>query len=217
VFTVYGPGFADPIRLEKLLQRPDVVKLSATQATRAMDPQDIPAKESVAIYQSDSRGKKKSSQQDAATYTDTRTHPPVIVLKAEQVMTKPVTFVYPHTPAMEAWKMFDGYGFRHLPVLSEQKNLLGILSDRDLMRCRCEHGICLHCSEDKADLLVESLMNKQVLTAQLETDARSIARLFVESRIGAVPIVENQQLKGIVTRSDLLRAVMRDLHLNVWM
>jgi len=215
VFTVYGPGVTDPIRLEKLLQRPDIVKLSATQATRAMNSKDIPPKESVAIHVASE--KKKKQQDDDATYTRTAPQPKSVVLKAEQVMTKPVTFVYPHTPVVEAWKMFDSDGFRHLPVLSEQKVLVGILSDRDLMRYRCEHGVCLHCSEDKADILVSSLMNEQVLTAQLETDARSIARLFVESRIGAVPVVENQQLKGIITRSDLLRAVMRDLHLNVWM
>ncbi len=215
MFTVYGPGVTDPIRLEKLLQRPDIVKLSATQATRAMNSNDIPSKESVAIHVASE--KKKKQQNDDVTYTLTTPQPKAVVLKAEQVMTKPVTFVYPHTPVIEAWKMFDSDGFRHLPVLSEQKVLVGILSDRDLMRCRCEHGVCLHCSEDKANLLVGSLMSEQVLTAQLETDARSIARLFVESRIGAVPIVENQQLKGIVTRSDLLRAVMRDLHLNVWM
>ncbi|MBL1353440.1 MAG: CBS domain-containing protein [Zetaproteobacteria bacterium] len=215
MFTVYGPGFADPIRLEKLLQRPDVSKLSATQASRAMDAQDIPAKESWVDISIKPKDEKKQRHQELPINTPSQLKSPIF--KAEQVMTKPVVFVYPYTPAMEAWKMFDHYGFRHLPVLSEEKSLLGILSDRDLMRCRCKEGICMHCGQDKEELLVGALMHEQVVTAQLDTDARSIARLFVESRIGAMPIVENQQLKGIVTRSDLLRAVMRDFHLNVWM
>ncbi|MDQ6953295.1 MAG: CBS domain-containing protein [Mariprofundaceae bacterium] len=220
MFTVYGPGFADPIRLEKLLQRPDVSKLSATQASRAMDAQDIPAKESwadISIKPKDEKKQRHQKQRHQALPTYTTSQPKAPVFKAEQVMTKPVVFVYPDTPAMEAWKMFDHHGFRHLPVLSEEKRLLGILSDRDLMRCRCEHSVCMHCGQDKEELLVDALMHDRVVTAELETDARAIARLFVESRIGAVPIVEHQQLKGIVTRSDLLRAVMHDFHLNVWM
>jgi len=219
MFTVYGPGFADPIRLEKLLQRPYVSKLSATPATRAMDAHDIPSKESQVNIPIQPSGEKKQRHQQAGQTSPAYTtpKPKAPVFRAEQVMMKPVVFVYPHTPATEAWKLFEQHGFRHLPVLSEDKMLLGILSDRDLMRCRCELGVCMHCGQDKDDLLVGVLMHEHVVTAHLDTDVRSIARLFVESRIGAMPIVENQQLKGMVTRSDLLRAVMRDFHLNVWM
>ncbi|MDQ6991162.1 MAG: hypothetical protein Q9M11_05465 [Mariprofundaceae bacterium] len=54
------------------------------------------------------------------------------------------------------------------------------------MRCGCEQGICISCGQGKEDILVADLMSDHVVTAHLVT----IARLFVESRIGVVPIME---------------------------
>ncbi|MFV2031347.1 MAG: CBS domain-containing protein [Gammaproteobacteria bacterium] len=59
-------------------------------------------------------------------------------------------------------------------------------------------------------------MKSPVLTASEDTDVRYIARLFVEQRIGALPIVADGELKGIVTRSDVLSAVMRHFVLQLW-
>jgi len=52
--------------------------------------------------------------------------------------------------------------------------------------------------------LIESIMISPVLSAGLNTDARHIARLFVEQRIGAMPVADQGQLLGIITRSDIL-------------
>jgi len=59
-------------------------------------------------------------------------------------------------------------------------------------------------------------MTPEVLTASTDTDIRYIARLFVERRIGAMPIVRNNKLAGIITRSDILSAVMRHFNLEIW-
>jgi CBS domain-containing protein len=64
---------------------------------------------------------------------------------------------------------------------------------------------------------IDDVMQHEVITAHLTTDVRAITKVLLESHIGAMPIVEDKQLLGMVTRSDVLRAVMHDLHLNVWM
>jgi len=212
MFTIYGPGFTDPIRLEKLLQRPNVAKLEATAATQGIQSTDIPAKESVMSKSKyDGHAQHGSSEKSTSNTSST-------LLKAEQIMMKPVLTVRPEMPAMEAWKMLDTYGFRHLPVLSEQAELLGMLSERDLMRCRCsdEQG-CLHCHPEKMTANVGDVMQREVITAHLATDVRSITKVLLESHIGAMPIVEDKQLLGMITRSDILRAILHNSHLNVWM
>jgi len=73
--------------------------------------------------------------------------------------------------------------------------LVGMLSDRDIVRCMCGSGsACLHCSKDKQEILIDSIMTSPVLTADINTDARHIARLFVERKIGAIPVMDENTL-----------------------
>ena len=67
-----------------------------------------------------------------------------------------------------------------------------------------------------SDARIEQLMTQPVLAANVDTDVRYIARLFVERRIGAMPVAKEGQLMGIVTRSDVLGAVMRHYTLELW-
>lgn len=60
-------------------------------------------------------------------------------------------------------------------------------------------------------------MTSNVLSASSDTDVRYIARLFVENRIGAMPVVlKNGNLAGIITRSNILDAVMRHFNMELW-
>jgi len=63
---------------------------------------------------------------------------------------------------------------------------------------------------------VEATMKTPVLTASQDTDVRHIARLFVSQRVGAMPIVSDGQVKGIITRNDILQAVMSNFLLELW-
>ncbi len=117
----------------------------------------------------------------------------------------------------EALALLRGRQVRHLPVVTSAGVLAGMISDRDLLR----HlgGV----SEEYRQLQrggidepIAKLMNAPVLSASRDTDVRHIARLFVEQRIGALPIVSDGELEGIIARSDVLRAVMRHFVLELW-
>lgn len=60
------------------------------------------------------------------------------------------------------------------------------------------------------------MMKGRVLAASLDADIRYIARLFVEQGIGAMLIVSDAYLKGIITRRDVLSAVMRYYTIELW-
>ncbi|GAV20641.1 inosine 5'-monophosphate dehydrogenase [Mariprofundus micogutta] len=208
MFTVYGPGVTDPIRLEKLLERHAIAKAGAVTAKQPIK-QEKGQPQSLSAYQS-AHVKQRYQAVETADERD-------LTLNASQLMTSPVKFVYAHTTALEVLKILDAGGFHHIPVMSSENQLVGMVSDRDVIRCMCgSDTICLHCSKDKQAVLVSDLMKDHVLTATVETDARYIARLFVEKRIGAIPVMENGGLVGIITRSDILRAVMLHFDLNIW-
>jgi len=210
MFTVYGPGITNPISLEKLFVYPAVAKAAAIAPKQAIKPDTNTGSPSTVAFRS---GVLRKQYQSAES--DSQRSPS---LKATQIMTAPVVSLESHDSVVEALKMMDTEPFRHIPVLSPDYRLVGMISDRDILRCSCGSGsLCIHCAEDKQNILIESIMKSPVLSAGLDTDARHIARLFVEQRIGAMPVADQGQLLGIITRSDILRAVMVHFELNLWM
>lgn len=140
------------------------------------------------------------------------------VLFANQIMSSPVEVLTTTATIAEALKLFHEKRFRHLPVLSSEKVLVGMVSDRDVLRYmgsitdKYKYQEVMHEYDDK----VEELMSTSVLSASSDTDMRYIARLFVEERIGAMPVVEAGELSGIITRSDILRVVMSRHNMEYW-
>ena len=91
-------------------------------------------------------------------------------------------------------RMQEG-SFRSMPVLDGGK-LVGIVSDRDLR----QHTADLENTEAR------SAMTTEVLTVTPETAAREAARLLRERKVGALPVMQDGELVGIVTGTDLLGA-----------
>ena len=118
----------------------------------------------------------------------------------------------------EAIKLFQAKQFRHVPVLSTEGAVAGMISERDILRYL--GGVTESYEQRKTQGIpsqrVTQLMQSRVLTASADTDVRYIARLFVDRRVGAMPIVTAGKLVGIITRSDILRAVMRHFELELW-
>lgn len=139
------------------------------------------------------------------------------VLLAEQIMNSPVVTLTSQATLGEALTLFREKQFRHLPVVSSAGLLIGIVSDRDILRdlSGVTESYQRQARRTKGDR-IDRLMKSPVLTASMDTDVRYIARLFVEQRIGALPIVSHGELQGLITRSDVLNAVMRHFVLELW-
>jgi len=139
-------------------------------------------------------------------------------LFARQIMTTPVMTLTPKMSVEQALTYFQATQLRHLPVISSNEKVIGIISDRDILRYMTElygnyqSNLTAHKISDK----VEHLMQFPVLTTSQQTDVRYIARLFIERRVGAMPIVTDGKLKGIITRSDILHAVMSHYEIELW-
>ncbi len=139
------------------------------------------------------------------------------VVFAEQIMSSPVVTLGSQATVDEGMTLFRTKQFRHLPVISSAGKLIGMVSDRDILRhlgsVTENYQSQVGHSRDKQ---VDRLMTSPVLTASGDTDVRYIARLFVERRVGALPIITDGELRGIVARSDVLKAVMRHFSLELW-
>jgi len=138
------------------------------------------------------------------------------VVTASEIMVSSVVVLASTAMISEVVALFHKRKFRHVPVISDEKGLIGLVSDRDVLRYLGEQSL-----EDKEHThtkfnLITEVMTTDVVSATSDTDVRYIARLFVEGRIGAMPIVDDGELTGILTRSDILRAVMKNFHIGLW-
>ena len=125
----------------------------------------------------------------------------------------------PGTSITDAWKLFRERRFRHVPVVTEQGKIFGIISDRDLLRYAATTGKVPPYTEDmpEASISIDMMTKTRVIASSQDTEIRQIARMLFEQRVGAMPIVTDDGIvRGIITRSDILRTIVNHAPLELW-
>jgi acetoin utilization protein AcuB len=73
-----------------------------------------------------------------------------------------------------------------------------------------------HKQDEKLHSPITEIMKTKVLTATTETIISQIAAVFFQQRIGAMPIMQEEKLAGMITRSDILGAVVYSQPMESW-
>ncbi len=117
-------------------------------------------------------------------------------LIARDLMSSPVRTIRPETTISEAQRILLRYGHAGLSVVDENDQLVGVISRRDI-------DLALHHGFGHAP--VKGYMTKNLKTITPQTSLPEIESLMVTYDIGRLPVLEDGQLVGIVTRTDVLR------------
>jgi CBS-domain-containing membrane protein len=126
------------------------------------------------------------------------------VIRARDIMSSPVLTVLSTDLSSKLLTIFKQQRFRHIPVLNSTSQLVGIISDRDLLE------------QLDGSLPVSSIMSKQVLTTNPDTPIQEVVKTMLDERIDCIPLMEQGRIVGIITRGDILRAVMRNAPIELW-
>lgn len=124
------------------------------------------------------------------------------------IMSKSPITVASDTPVLEARNLMVKEHIRHL-LVTDGSLLTGIVTDRDIRLNLPSQATTLSVWEINyllTKLTVGNVMSHSVLTVGPDRDARDAARLMLDHKIGALPVVDTGRLIGIVTETDLLRA-----------
>jgi CBS domain-containing protein len=139
-------------------------------------------------------------------------------------MTPTVVTASPDTPFPELVDLLLRHGISGLPIVDDDRNLVGIVTEADLVSKEAYGGRRRRVLELLADLVAggetrwaikgkgrtaAEVMTRRVETARPEEDLRYAARRLVENRLKRLPVVEATKLVGIVTRTDILRVLHR--------
>lgn len=163
-------------------------------------------------------------------------------MKACDVMSTHVIAVGPETPARAVAETLLKHGISGVPVVNADGAPLGVITEGDLMprdvadrEARREQWLSMlshgqDIGSDYLELLTDDdrsasdIMSTPVVTIEADAELLEIAGLLSQKRIKRLPVMRNGRLAGIVSRADLVRAVVQseapdvfstaDVHVN---
>jgi acetoin utilization protein AcuB len=133
---------------------------------------------------------------------------------ADQIMSRPAILVADGGAVADAWRILRDNRIRQAPVVDDRQQLVGIVSERDLLTAiDIEHDEVITSRQRQ----VRDVMTTPVVAAAPLTDIRRIAAVMFDKGVDGVPVIsETGRIIGFVSRSDILRAVMVDPPLSLW-
>lgn len=197
VFYIHDQGMRIQTPVDQLLSRP--LRVNAAQSVQAVSGQRV----------EEIRG-------EAARYRHiAEQHERQPAVTAADIMHYPVVSISSNSTIDAAWLLFARHKIHHLPVI-DAGLLVGIVSDRDLLRASLNRGD----QRISQNQRIADVMTQPVITTASDTEIRLLAEVMVRQRISVLPIVaevaEIEMLAGIVTRSDLLRAMVDRGPMELW-
>lgn len=143
-------------------------------------------------------------------------------MKVRDVMTRDVLTLRPEASLKEVARVLSGRGISGAPVVDEKGNLLGVVSEADVLAKEKGPGVregrvsrMLHARPASEQAKAAASTTAEAMTAPAKTIApwRSVAgaaEMMLEHEVNRLPVVDNAgRLVGIVTRADLVRAFAR--------
>ncbi len=142
-------------------------------------------------------------------------------MRVDELMTSKVFVVGQDDFIDRVFFLIHYEGIRHVPVVENSK-VIGIVSDRDLYKALGPKGnsnvIKDSTRKNSAELLVvpekvRHIMRRGVKTVKRDTSAADAAAMMADNKIGALPVVDNDnRLVGILSSTDILRVFSKIAH-----
>jgi acetoin utilization protein AcuB len=129
-------------------------------------------------------------------------------MHVRDLMTRSPITASPGTSVVDARALMAQSRIRHL-LVTEDDRLVGIVTDRDIRLNLPSPATSLSVWELNyllARLTVAQVMTTAVITVAPDRDAREAARIMLDHKIGALPVLDGRRLVGILTETDLVRA-----------
>lgn len=117
-------------------------------------------------------------------------------MKVRDKMTKNVGYVNPSNTVVEVAQVMQKLNVGSVPVFDQNK-VVGVVTDRDIVVRNVAHG------KIAQDTKVQDVMTSQVTTVTPDMDVDEVSKIMAQQQIRRVPVVENNQLVGILALGDM--------------
>jgi len=120
-----------------------------------------------------------------------------------EIMTQEVLSIAPDLKVDVAIETMRANSIRRLPILSSTGRVIGIITLEDARVAMPKHGNFMESADEVP--LARDVMTDYVYTIGPDAKVGRAAQMMVNHKVGALPVVEDHKLLGIVTESDLFR------------
>ena len=122
----------------------------------------------------------------------------------KEFMAKQLITFQSDTPIETAMESFLENKISGAPVLDDQGNLVGVLSEKDCMKTLFESSYY-----NNLGGFVKEYMSTDLKTINIHDTLSNVADEFIKSRFRRVPVMEGDKLVGQISRRDILRAIVK--------
>jgi len=123
------------------------------------------------------------------------------MFKLRDVMTKDPTTVTRNTPIYDAMRTLAQQGITGLPVVDVDGTLVGVVSEKDMLRLLYEASL--------TNVAVEEFMSHDVVAFDQDDDLIDACECLINNHFRRVPVVADGKLVGLVSRADIIRYILK--------
>ena len=136
------------------------------------------------------------------------------VYKVKDIMTKDVVYATTNYTVQELYNLIKEKGVSQIPITAFGKKIIGVVNKKIILTLLMNH---IDEVETILSRKIEDIFLPEVLTADPESDVRRVVKVMLDLKLDAIPIVdENDILVGIVSKTDVLKAVANLPKLQLW-
>jgi acetoin utilization protein AcuB len=135
----------------------------------------------------------------------------------DRIMHTDLITVSPQTTLVQARDILEKNKIDHLLVVNDKKKLVGIVSDRDLKQNWASPATSLSTHELNyllTKVVVSMIMIKTVVTVPTSTTIERAALVMQQHRISALPVMEDGELAGIITSTDVMAVLLQAIGIS---
>ena len=129
----------------------------------------------------------------------------------ERRMTKNPVTCTPELSIQDASDLMKREHVHRLPVLDKNGKLVGVISEKDILKATPSPASTLSAYESSyllSKLTVKKIMSKNPVTVSKDTTVEAAATLMVDNDLSCLPVLEGSKLVGIVSKSDLFKMLL---------
>lgn len=137
-----------------------------------------------------------------------------VIYHVKDIMNKELITISSNETVSEAYETLRGLQISQIPILNSEKKIVGLINKKLILNMLIDN------IENPNEVLhrkLEDVYLPEVITTFPITDIRRVAKVMIDLKIDAVPVVtEKENLVGIVSKSDIIKAVSTLPRFQLW-